>query len=88
MTIIATDIDLAKNIFAVHGINQGGAVQLRQPKRLTMIQDTGCPDDSLRLAKGRSSSPGAPYKRRRSARPCNAPACASCRSSLKTSRPA
>ena len=32
MTIIATGIDLAKNIFAVHGVNQGGAVQLRQPK--------------------------------------------------------
>ena len=32
MTIIATGIDLAKNIFAVHGVNLGGAVQLRQPK--------------------------------------------------------
>ena len=32
MTIIATGIDLAKNIFAVHGVNQSGAVQLCQPK--------------------------------------------------------
>ena len=32
MTIIATGIDLAKNIFAVHGVNQGGSVVLRQPK--------------------------------------------------------
>ena len=32
MTIIATGIDLAKNIFAVHGVNQGGSVALRQPK--------------------------------------------------------
>ena len=32
MTIIATGIDLAKNIFAVHGVNHGGAVVLRQPK--------------------------------------------------------
>ena len=32
MTIIATRIDLATNIFAVHGVNQGGSVVLRQPK--------------------------------------------------------
>ena len=32
MAIIATGIDLAKNVFAVHGVNLGGAVQLRQPK--------------------------------------------------------
>jgi len=32
MTIIATGIDLAKNIFAVHGVNLGGSVVLRQPK--------------------------------------------------------
>ena len=32
MTIIATGIDLAKNIFAVHGVNVGGTVLLRQPK--------------------------------------------------------
>ena len=32
MTIIATGIDLAKNIFAVHGVNVGGRVLLRQPK--------------------------------------------------------
>jgi hypothetical protein len=31
-TIMATGIDLAKNIFAVHGVNQAGAVRLRQPK--------------------------------------------------------
>ena len=27
MTIIATGIDLAKNVFAVHGVNGGGVVQ-------------------------------------------------------------
>tara|TARA_B100001105_G_scaffold255407_1_gene254669 strand:- start:3091 stop:3936 length:846 start_codon:yes stop_codon:yes gene_type:complete len=32
MTIIATGIDLAKNVFAVHGVTAGGAVQLKQPK--------------------------------------------------------
>jgi len=32
MTIIATGIDLAKNVFAVHGVSAGGAVQMRQPK--------------------------------------------------------
>ena len=32
MTIIATGIDLVKNIFAVHGVNLGGSVRLRQPK--------------------------------------------------------
>lgn len=32
MAIIATGIDLAKNVFALHGVNETGAVQLRQPK--------------------------------------------------------
>jgi transposase len=32
MTIIAAGIDLAKNVFAVHGVNEAGVVQLRQPK--------------------------------------------------------
>jgi hypothetical protein len=32
MTIIATGIDLAKNVFAVHGVNDAGKVELRQPK--------------------------------------------------------
>ena len=32
MTIIATGIDLAKNVFAVHGVSLGGTVELRQPK--------------------------------------------------------
>jgi len=32
MTIIATGIDLAKNVFAVHGVSVGGLVQVRQPK--------------------------------------------------------
>ena len=32
MTTIATGIDLAKNVFAVHGVGAGGAAQLRQPK--------------------------------------------------------
>ena len=32
MTIIATGIDLAKNIFAVHGVNVGGTVLSRQPR--------------------------------------------------------
>lgn len=29
MTIIATGIDLAKNVFAVHGVSDGGVVHLR-----------------------------------------------------------
>ena len=32
MTIIATNIDLAKNISAVRSVNQGGSVLMRQPK--------------------------------------------------------
>ena len=32
MAIIATGIDLARNVFAVHGVERGGVVQLRQPK--------------------------------------------------------
>ncbi len=32
MTIVLVGIDLAKNVFAVHGVNAAGAVQLRQPK--------------------------------------------------------
>ena len=32
MAIIATGIDLAKNIFAVNGVNVRGTVSLRQPK--------------------------------------------------------
>ncbi len=32
MAIIATGIDLAKNVFAVHGVNASGTVWLRQPK--------------------------------------------------------
>jgi len=32
MAIIATGIDLAKNVFAVHGVDRGGKVVLRQPK--------------------------------------------------------
>ena len=32
MSIIAIGIDLAKNVFAVHGVNQGGGVVVRQPK--------------------------------------------------------
>ena len=32
MTILYAGIDLAKNIFAVHGVVGGGAVVLRQPR--------------------------------------------------------
>jgi transposase len=32
MNIIATGIDLAKNVFAVHGVGAGGVVQMHQPK--------------------------------------------------------
>ncbi len=32
MAIIATDIDLATNVFSVHGVDRGGKVLLRQPK--------------------------------------------------------
>ena len=32
MGIIATGIVLVENIFAAHGVNQGGSVVLRQPK--------------------------------------------------------
>lgn len=29
MTILTVGIDLAKNVFAVHGVNESGAAQLR-----------------------------------------------------------
>ena len=32
MTIITIGIDLAKNIFAVHGVNEGGRAELVKPK--------------------------------------------------------
>ena len=32
MTILYAGIDLAKNIFALHGVAAGGAVVLRQPR--------------------------------------------------------
>ena len=32
MTIVCVGIDLAKNVFALHGVNSDGAVSLRQPK--------------------------------------------------------
>ena len=32
MAIIAIGVDLAKNVFAVHGVNESGAVPLRSPK--------------------------------------------------------
>ena len=31
MSIVFVGIDLAKNVFAVHGVNGSGAVQLRSP---------------------------------------------------------
>ena len=32
MTILYAGIDLAKNVFALHGVDAGGAVVLRQPR--------------------------------------------------------
>src|SRR6266700_3394309 len=32
MSILYVGIDLAKNVFAVHGVNEAGAAELRQPK--------------------------------------------------------
>jgi transposase len=32
MAIVTVGIDLAKNVFALHGVDEAGAVQLRQPK--------------------------------------------------------
>ena len=32
MSILYVCIDLAKNVFAVHGVNGAGAAELRQPK--------------------------------------------------------
>jgi transposase len=32
MSIVHVGIDLAKNVFALHGVNEAGAVELRQPK--------------------------------------------------------
>src|SRR5882672_658246 len=32
MSILYVGIDLAKNVFAVHGVNEAGAAELREPK--------------------------------------------------------
>ena len=32
MSILYVGIDLAKNVFAVHGVNEAGGAELRQPK--------------------------------------------------------
>ena len=32
MAILYVGIDLAKGVFAVHGVNEAGAAELRQPK--------------------------------------------------------
>jgi hypothetical protein len=32
MSILYVGIDLAENAFAVHGVNEAGAAELRQPK--------------------------------------------------------
>jgi transposase len=32
MAIVTVGIDLAKNVFALHGVDEAGAVQLRQPR--------------------------------------------------------
>ena len=32
IAILTLGIDLAKNVFAVHGVNEAGVAQLRQPK--------------------------------------------------------
>ena len=32
MSIVFVGIDLAKNVFALHGVNEAGAVGLKQPK--------------------------------------------------------
>ena len=32
MAILTVGIDLAKNVFAVHGVDESGTAQLRQPK--------------------------------------------------------
>ena len=32
MAIVCVGIDLAKNVFALHGVNEGGAVGLKQPR--------------------------------------------------------
>ena len=32
MSILYVGVDLAKNVFALHGVSATGAVQLRQPK--------------------------------------------------------
>ena len=32
ISIVYVDIDLAKNVFAMHGVGAAGAVQQRQPK--------------------------------------------------------
>jgi len=32
MSILYVGIDLAKNVFAVHGVNETGVAELRQPK--------------------------------------------------------
>jgi adenylyl- and sulfurtransferase ThiI len=44
MSILYVGIDLAKNVFAVHGVNEAGAAELRQPK-VTRAKLRALPDE-------------------------------------------
>ena len=41
LAIVPVGIDLAKNVFALHGVNDSGVVQLRQPKLVTPYRTSG-----------------------------------------------
>ncbi len=102
MTMIATGIDLAKNVFAVHGVSARGVVQMRQPKVARGKVNAligGVPPGVI----GMEACSGAPklvtpYRmsgkrgkttqptRRRSAKRSSGRTCASCRSRPRSSR--
>jgi transposase len=44
MSILYVGIDLAKNVLAVHGVNEAGAAELRQPK-VTRAKLRALPDE-------------------------------------------
>ena len=54
MSIVFVGIDLAKNVFALHGVNAAGAVQLRQSKvertKLNEAPGRGSGLNTVRLA--------------------------------------
>ena len=78
MTIVCVGIDLAKSVFALHGVSEDGAVGLRQPKvaraKLNALVTT-LPQCTIGIEACSGAHHGAGQVK---ARPFSGPTCASC----------